>query len=732
MAQKRGQLAMTMKTLSRCEKRYSTQQSPPSEPKKRATWASKCERSFIRHGIGEWVPAACRSREQLFLVPLLLLALSLAACAQEHPKWPPSSYAVYYGKWNPETVGKARGYDLLIIHAGEDFENLDRALVQNLQQGADGKSGTSDDAVVCVYVSIGETSDSPGGPPRASDLNLPGPVYQGADQNLVWMKRDFPTRFLDELAYELNDDGFFKMGPDGKKVIKPGHDGLPDMNGIWGSYFVYAADEAWRRETLEKMSRLKETLGADGFFLDTVDTASKWGKYGYSQKAMAEFVAEIRSRFPDQFLIANRGISLLESHPDLYRSSIDALMFEGFATEWDWDGERGHQSPWLGGHQWALENVVGPQAAKEDGFVVLVLDYLTLDQPELAPLFHTQQELYGGFPHLFYLAHPSLDRFYPSPDSYFPPSGGGRTLPKVTAFSVVPNGLNGFKAELSTDADLPDFAAVDLRYRPDGDTTPKTQALKSWPLDWKAPRRTGNRWTLEGSGLEAGNRYTFYARLVGPATDLRGSYLQDTLAVPDHPAPAPEEVSAESRESGLEVSWTAEPGKRYQIFTGQDLDSLKPAGTFESSPAKLTGLKNGTAYLVSVATLDDQGRAGPVSMPVRQYAMDCTPPAAPAGLQATLEDGALRLKWAPVSGAERYYLYFRRQGGPFRLPLQANEPTALVTKAAPGKYQIVVTALDGEGNESGPSSPVTWDRGTDISAEESGTGGLDFTGGVGY
>ena len=644
---------------------------------------------------------------------LLLLGLWAApAMAQEHPKWPPESYAVYYGEWNEKTVSQARGFDLLIVHPGEDLENLDRELVKKLQHGADGQPGTDDDAVVCAYVSIGETSDSPGGPPTAAELKQKGPVYQQANRQLAFAGQAYPTRFLDELAYALDETGFFKIGPNGKKMVKPGQDGLPDMNGIWGSYFIYPGDQSWRREVQDRMTTLKDELGVDGFFLDTVDTASKWGHYGYAQKEMAEFVALLRKEFPRHFLIGNRGISLLESHPDLYRSSIDALMFEGFATDWDWTRKKGRQSPWLGSHHWVLENVVGPQAKREDGFLILVLDYLNLHQPELSPLLHAQRELCDGYPHLFYLSHPSLDRFYPPPGHYFPEGDSESNLPKISKFEAESLDEGRFRLELTTDSALPSSAQVDLRYRPQGDTTSRIQGLKSWPQSWQPPRRENGRWLLEGQGLKTGTEYTFYARLVGPTRRLSGDYQEAKLVVPPHPFPAPQEIRAESREQGVEVSWKGEEGRRYQVY----LDG-EPAGIFARPPALVTGLNNGQSYLVSVATLDPDGRSGPSSMPISCHAQDSTPPSVPTGLEAGSEGEGLRLRWQAVAEATRYYLYFRRGQGLWRLPLQSTETTLVVPEPAPGSYQIVVTSLDGDGNESAPSSPVSWDRARELSEE---------------
>ncbi|MCA9791134.1 MAG: hypothetical protein KC910_05040, partial [Candidatus Eremiobacteraeota bacterium] len=306
-----------------------------------------------------------------YALPLLLALLLGPVWAQpSHPSWPPATYMVYYGDLNPEAIARLRGFDLVIVHPGDERENLTPQKVQALKNG--GKT------IVIGYVSIGEDPQVPAGPPA------PGPKQAGPSYfDQVWKTsdNDYPQRYLDQVRYHFTADGFVEQGNDNKPITEAGQDGLPDENGVWGSYYVRADDPKWRSIVYDKFDYLK-SLGVDGYFLDTVDTASPWGEYGATRPGMLELVTALRARYPNQFLIANRGLFLLEDGP-AYGQAVDGIMFESFLTLWNYATEKADRSPWLRWHVQALDDSVGP-AAKAGAFHLFFLEYLSPQQPDLA------------------------------------------------------------------------------------------------------------------------------------------------------------------------------------------------------------------------------------------------------------------------------------------------------------------------------------------------------------
>ena len=230
---------------------------------------------------------------------LLALALSLlagpAAAKPQHPLWPPKDYAICYGPWTPEMVQRAHQFDLVVVHPGDDFANLTAELVGQIRRGQDGQASTGDDVIVLAYVTIGEDDQVPAGPPRPGA----GPT---AYVNKTWRqeKSGYPTHYLDQVRYVFEKNGERRYGENGKPITQPGQDGVPDENGVWGSYYVDPGDAAWRATVLAKMGRLQKDMGVDGFFLDTLDTASPWGNYSFAQANMAGMMKPIRKAYPDQ------------------------------------------------------------------------------------------------------------------------------------------------------------------------------------------------------------------------------------------------------------------------------------------------------------------------------------------------------------------------------------------------------------------------------------------------
>lgn len=101
------------------------------------------------------------------------------------------------------------------------MERFNANLISRLRSGADGLPGNGDDCQVLAYVSLGEDEDPAPGP---------GPLQ---------------SRYLDHKKL-VQKNGFFEMGEDGLPEEVDGSDGIPDRNGVWGSYYVHPLDSGWR------------------------------------------------------------------------------------------------------------------------------------------------------------------------------------------------------------------------------------------------------------------------------------------------------------------------------------------------------------------------------------------------------------------------------------------------------------------------------------------------------
>lgn len=172
------------------------------------------------------------------------------------------------------------------------------------------------------------------------------------------------------------------------------NDDYPDNNGQWDSFYVNAGDSYWREfvrtgtvalDGVAGGDHIINTLGCDGLFLDTIDTASPWGNYGDTAQGMSGLVKAIRGWYPDRYLIANRGLFYFDptqtAHEWTIRPYINGDMFECYYTEWDYEQDKGAVSPYFPANNktyWA--SIVNGAAGQVDGFTTFVLDYLNKDQ----------------------------------------------------------------------------------------------------------------------------------------------------------------------------------------------------------------------------------------------------------------------------------------------------------------------------------------------------------------
>lgn len=79
-------------------------------------------------------------------------------------------------------------------------------------------------------------------------------------------------------------------------------------------------------------------MGADGVFMDTLDTVDVYPSEAF-QQGMARMINELKAAYPQKQFIANRGFSILK---DII-ASCSYVMFETFISEYNWETKQYHR-----------------------------------------------------------------------------------------------------------------------------------------------------------------------------------------------------------------------------------------------------------------------------------------------------------------------------------------------------------------------------------------------------
>ena len=180
-----------------------------------------------------------------------------------------------------------------------------------------------------------------------------------------------------------------------------GKAGTPDFNTNFKAAFVNPGHPEWFKALLDmklqtdKVSGINELLwgdsrqgyGCDGLFLDTLDTAapnsftnassSNQGQFEWVEPGMKQLIENIRQAYPNQFLLANRGLFFY--NPDLpayaftLRGLVDFVLFESYrldssSTQW-------FNEATFNDNKYNYAQKVLAEADRVDGFRVLSLGY---------------------------------------------------------------------------------------------------------------------------------------------------------------------------------------------------------------------------------------------------------------------------------------------------------------------------------------------------------------------
>lgn len=604
---------------------------------------------------------------------ILILALLWLAPAQARPPgrevWAPRTYAVYYGQWNEALVEQALGFELVILQPS----GVTRELAQKLRFGRDGQSGTADDVKVLAYISLGEDET----PPRGLAPNaLPGPVHRQPDGTLAPGNNDFPTAYLDEVKLLRDQDGFFKLSTDGAVASTAGQDGLPDENGVWGSFYTASGDPGWHETVRQRTLDIQQKLDVDGFFLDTLDTASRWGAYPWMEKDMVELVAAVRGWHPRAILVANRGLSLFYDHAETMRRNLDGVMYESFLTDWDWQRKQAITHPFLDSQLEILRDLLMPQATRPDGFFLLFLNYRDPAQSDLPSFLQREQELLAGIPHAASWTTPDLQRLEPL--APLPPKIELHTLEVV-------------RAESTQDGTV----RVTLKSPPDA-VLEVVSGPQPGPLSPRLHFARAGETALEVWGVR---HRQLWVRVLGGSS--AGPFQPVTVTGPLLPAVA--DLQVEGLEQKVRLSWKALPKATYDVYSGESADRLKRVARVSQGEAIVTGLANDQSRAFAVAQIRN-GKKVALSDIVFGAARDRTPPPAPA----RVEVAGQRVTWqaSPAPDLAGYRVYVWPVGKGPRLPLlvDADETEVTVDHVQSSQsYDVWVTARDESGNESRPA-----------------------------
>lgn len=159
---------------------------------------------------------------------------------------------------------------------------------------------------------------------------------------------------------------------------------LLGRNKNWGSYYVDASQPGWQQLILSLTEELI-SKGYHGVFLDNIDTGEL---FPHVMPGFTGLIHRLRTRFPDAVFIQNRGFTIL----DTVASDLDALMFEGLSTGYDFEK-----------HQYIYVNntfLAGQISLihQQTGLPILALDYAPPNNPQMARLAAQTARNYGFIP----------------------------------------------------------------------------------------------------------------------------------------------------------------------------------------------------------------------------------------------------------------------------------------------------------------------------------------------
>lgn len=267
-----------------------------------------------------------RARVGACALALALATASPAAAARI------ASHLTHYGAWKDADIASFQRFGLIALQPGMFEPAAGEAQAIAKLRAAGSK--------VLMYMSIGEDASTynQAAPARGDGR---GPAHWDARQNAIaYGNKGVASYYLDEWNAKGWDADSANKVPDG----------IPDRQSDWGACLVNAGDSAWQAAILAQAAGLA-ALGADGFFLDTPETADPWHGYGWTAPGMSQLIRRLREAYPAKYLLLNRGLFFFDpDYPLQYasspRKSLDAVLFESYYTGSNYPPDQGGDGAW--------------------------------------------------------------------------------------------------------------------------------------------------------------------------------------------------------------------------------------------------------------------------------------------------------------------------------------------------------------------------------------------------
>ncbi len=319
-------------------------------------------------------------------------------------------YFIHYGDITQNVIETAKRYQVAILHP--QWPSLTRTVVAQIQEGLD-PLNPSDDVKVLLYVSVGEDLRTA----RYTDAQmLADPRFTGDGSGpRVDPRGVYPNGLADFSAVQPLGDpspggtGFASFYLDDNDLVNGAADGLPDRNSHFGAAFVNAGDPAWfdvvdnmTMDGVDGLAGFREAmtldfgrgLGADGVFLDTIDTAApnfytddtspNQGEFEWTAPGFAEFIRRLKRTYPRKLVLQNRGLFFYDPRLAHYRhnpgGAVDFLLFESYRL--NSNGFESYNPFFFADNKHNFMPKLAAEAGRPDGFRVLSLGYA--EGPDIA------------------------------------------------------------------------------------------------------------------------------------------------------------------------------------------------------------------------------------------------------------------------------------------------------------------------------------------------------------
>ena len=214
---------------------------------------------------------------------------------------------------------------------------------------------------------------------------------------------------------------------------------------------------------------------------------------------------------------------------------------------------------------------------------------------------------------------------------------------------------------------------------------------------------TGTEATV--SGLDNDMTYTFAVTAFDTSSNESPLSAPATATPGDSNPPAvPTGLFAARGDGSVALAWADNEENDFAFYRVY-VDGVLTADAVYETSYIVENLTNDTTYSFSVSAVDEGGNESAPSSPVSATPTDLTPPAAPAGLAATPGDGAVTLAWDAneESDVAAYRVYIDGARIADGLTATGYTVSGLTNDTT---FTFTITAVDGHGNESVPSSPV--------------------------